>query len=370
MKRLHLQTGQSFFNSPVEQCFYCERHINGPNSWSNLERVTDYFRPSLRGGPTIKIIACHSCQRSKIGLQPEEFIEKLAAASENQQPYKNIDYSQMETIVRNVNYVLTELEKNLDNRQLTIIRKVNQTNPTLIYKALLIPTDNSPSCFYCQSPLDHAGEDHRYRITKDHFRPISKHPRSRLLLLSCPLCNHTKGNDEPEVFLAKIKIAYYHSEDYKKIPFMHLENIIKNLDTKLQDSKQHILGHPALTVIQRYDISLLRRRAFNRSDLAVLACLDDYSLLDLILLCLSLQYRSTLKNLIFEAKFLNIHHFDRLLNLSLTLGWLSTFYSINTIDFSSITSEKMLKQYYILNDYGREIVSLGLTDDLAPNLLL
>ncbi|MEJ5145093.1 HNH endonuclease [Sphingobacterium sp. MYb388] len=362
MRKFHIPRGQSFFSSPTNQCYYCERNLNGAKSWTNLERTSDLFRPSTKSyGHKIKVIVCHTCQRSKTGLEPEEFLEHLQEALDNRQDYKNIDHSRIKTIVKNVNFILRNIEENLNKRNLTISRKSGIKKSILTYHSIQAPSrenKNTLMCFYCQKPLDNTLYDPSCKITRDHVRPKSKHPKSRLIVFSCPPCNGTKNNDEPEVFLAKLKIAYCQEQDFKKIPLCHLETIIMNLESLITKTLKPYPDYPALALVQHYDIRKLRQRIHDHQGASWLDELDDYTLLDLLLLCLTLQHKKSPEKLHSEARFLNIQNLEILLNLALQIGWVSAFYRIDTIDFLSITEIKQLNQYYILNDRGRAILQL------------
>ena len=362
MRKFHIPREQSFFSSPTNQCYYCERNLNGAKSWTNLERTSDLFRPSTKSnGHKIKVIVCHTCQRSKTGLEPEEFLEHLQEALDNRQDYKNIDHSRIKTIVKNVNFILRNIEENLNKRNLTISRKSGIKKSILTYHSAQISSTvnkNTLTCFYCNKPLDNTIYDPSSKITRDHVRPKSKHPKSKLIVFSCPLCNSTKSNDEPEIFLAKLKIASYHKQDFKKILFCNLHTIITNLESLITKTLKPPLKSPALTMLRHYDITMLRQRIRENMGSVWLDELDDYTLLELLLLCLALQDNKPAKNLEMEARFLNIRNTEILLNLALQIGWVSAFYRIDTIDFLSITEIKQLNQYYILNDRGRAILKL------------
>lgn len=376
MRRLRITHGSSFYSPPVDQCFYCERHLSGYNSWTNLQRCNDLFRPSTKlCGNKIRVIVCHTCQRAKSRLEPEEFMEILQESFEKQQEFKYIDVSRIQTVAKNVSYILNHLEPNLNQRNLTIVKKTDSEKPQLKYQDIpkeqsnvaVTQVNTTLTCYYCDRALDTSRKDPNCQITRDHVRPISKHPDSRLIVFSCYLCNNTKANDEPEVFLAKLTIAHYHEQNYKKIPYHQISTMIINLRYLINKSLQPFASYPVLETLQLYDLPILRQQLHDKSRQLWLDQLDDYALLELLLVCLSAQTRRSRDGLAHDAAFFNILLWQERLELALKIGWVSAFYRIDTIDFHSLTDEKEFDQFYILNDRGRAVLQLEMNRRVQQN---
>jgi len=377
MRRLRITHGPSFYRSPVDQCFYCERHLSGYNNWTNLQRCNDLFRPSTKWyGNKIRVTVCHTCQRAKSRLEPEEFLEILQECSERQQEFKYIDVSRIQTVIRNVSYILNQLEPNLHQRNLSIVKKTDSEKPQLKYQDVTgaqsineaaAQINTTLTCYYCNRPLDISRRDPSRQITRDHVRPISKHPDSRLIVFSCHRCNNTKANDEPEIFLSKLKIAHYHEQNYKKIPYHLLSTIIINLRNLINKSLQPFASYPILETLQLYDLPALRQQLHDKKRQLWLDQLDDYALLELLLVCLSVRTKRSREGLAHDAAFCNIMLWQERLDLALTIGWISAFYRIDTSDFHSLMDEKEFDQFYILNNRGRAILQLEMTCSQQQN---
>ncbi|MFC3352416.1 hypothetical protein [Sphingobacterium zeae] len=229
-------------------------------------------------------------------------------------------------------------------------------------------------CFYCERHLsDHNNWTNLQRcndlfrpstkscgnkITRDHVRPISKHPESRKIVFSCHSCNNSKANDEAEIFLAKLKIANTHNQNYKKIPYHLLSTIIVNLQDLIHKSLRPFARYPALSILQRYDLSLLRQQLHGKNRQLWLDRIDDYTLLELLLLCLGAQNNRSRDGLAHDAAFFNITLWQERLELALEIGWISAFYRIDTIDFHALMEEQEFDQFYILSDRGRAALQL------------
>ena len=65
------------------------------------------------------------------------------------------------------------------------------------------------TCFYCQKPISVDAEDQAARLTVDHLRPRSKGGRNILgnLRPACVPCNHEKGDDDPDPWLARRRLT-------------------------------------------------------------------------------------------------------------------------------------------------------------------
>ncbi len=368
MRKLRITYGHSFYSFPIEQCFYCERHLSDHNNWTNLQRCNDLFRPSTKlSGNKIRVVVCHTCQRAKSRLEPEEFIEILQASYDKIQEFKYIAVSHISTIISNILYILDHLEPDLNGRNLTIFKRTDSEKPQLKYQAMSSPLsiqtnasqfNTSLTCYYCNRPLDASRKDASLQITRDHVRPISKHPESRQIVFSCHLCNNSKANDEPEIFLAKLKIAHYHEQNYKKIPYHLLSTMIVSLQDLISKSLQSFAPYPVLDILHHYDLSLLRKQLHRKQRQLWLEQIDDYALLELLLLCLGAQNKRSSEGLAHDAAFFNITLWQERLELALEIGWISAFYRIDTIDFHALMQEQEFDQFYILNDRGRAALQL------------
>ncbi|MGF7028460.1 hypothetical protein [Sphingobacterium sp. HSC-15S19] len=368
MRKLRITYGHSFYSSSIEQCFYCERHLSDHNNWTNLQRCNDLFRPSTKlSGNKIRVVVCHTCQRAKSRLEPEEFIEILQASFDRIQEFKYIAVSHIQTIISNILYILDHLEPDLNGRNLTVLKRTNSENPQLKYQAVSSPLSIQPNasqmntsltCYYCNTALDISRQDPSRQITRDHVRPASKHPESRQIVFSCHSCNNSKANDEPEIFLAKLKIANTHKQNYKKIPYHLLSTIIVNLQDLIHKSLKPFAPYPVLAILQRYDLSLLRQQLHGKNRQLWLERIDDYALLELLLLCLGAQNNRSQDGLAHDAAFFNITLWRERLELALEIGWISAFYRIDTIDFHALMEEQDFDQFYILSDRGRAALQL------------
>ncbi|WP_159729468.1 hypothetical protein [Sphingobacterium sp. 18053] len=368
MRKLRITYRQSFYNSPIEQCFYCKRHLSDHNNWTNLQRCNDLFRPSTKlCGNKIRVVVCHTCQRAKSQLEPEEFIEILQGCFDKTKEFKYIAVSQIQTIIRNILYILDHLEPDLNGRNLTVLKRTDSEKPQLKYQAVSSPLSIQPNasqintsltCYYCNTPLDITRQDPSRQITRDHVRPLSKHPESRKIVFSCHSCNNSKANDEPEIFLAKLKIANYHKQNYKKIPYHRLCTIIVNLQDLIHKSLKPFAPYPVLSILKCYDLSLLRQQLHREKRQLWLERIDDFVLLELLLLCLSAQNNRSRDGLAHDAAFFNITLWQERLELALEIGWISAFYRIDTIDFHALMEEQEFDQFYILSDRGRAALQL------------
>ncbi len=368
MRKLRITHGRSFQSSPIEQCFYCERHLSSHYNWTNLQRCNDLFRPSTKlCGNKIRVVICHTCQRAKSRLEPEEFIEILQASFDKTQEFKYIAVSQIQTIISNILYILDHLEPDLNGRNLTVLKRTGSEKPLLNYQAVSSPLSIQPNasqmntsltCYYCNTPLDISRQDPSRQITRDHVRPASKHPESRQIVFSCHSCNNSKANDEPEIFLAKLKIANTHKQNYKKIPYHLLSTIIVNLQDLIHKSLKPFAPYPVLDILQRYDLSLLRQQLHGKNRQLWLDRIDDYALLELLLLCLGAKNNRSQDGLAHDAAFFNIPLWRERLELALEIGWISAFYRIDTIDFHALMEEQEFDQFYILSDRGRAALQL------------
>ncbi len=363
MRKLRITYGRSFQSTPIEQCFYCERHLSSHHNWTNLQRCNDLLRPSTKmSGNKISVIVCHTCKRAKLQLEPEEFIEKLRACFETQQDFKHIDASRIQMVIKNLTSILDYLEPNLNGRNLTVAKRTDLEKPILKYQVVTsvqsIQSNTTLTCYYCNRPLDASRKDASLHITRDHVRPISKHPESRQIVFSCHLCNNSKANDEPEIFLAKLKIAHYHKQNYKKIPYHLLSTMIVSLQDLISKSLKSFAPYPVLDILHHYDLSLLRKQLHRKQRQLWLEQIDDYALLELLLLCLGAQNKRSSEGLAHDAAFFNITLWQERLELALEIGWISAFYRIDTIDFHALMQEQEFDQFYILNDRGRAALQL------------
>lgn len=368
MRKLRITYGRSFQSTPIEQCFYCERHLSSHHNWTNLQRCNDLLRPSTKmSGNKISVIVCHTCKRAKLQLEPEEFIEILQGCFDTQQEFKYIDVSRIQMVIKNLIYILDYLEPNLNGRNLTVAKRTDSEKPLLNYQAVTSSLsiqsnasqiNTSLTCYYCNRPLDASRKDASLQITRDHVRPISKHPESRQIVFSCHLCNNSKANDEPEIFLAKLKIAHYHKQNYKKIPYHLLSTMIVSLQDLINNSLKSFAPYPVLDILHHYDLSLLRKQLHRKQRQLWLEQIDDYALLELLLLCLGAQNKRSSEGLAHDAAFFNITLWQERLELALEIGWISAFYRIDTIDFHALMQEQEFDQFYILNDRGRSALQL------------
>lgn len=363
MRKLRITYGRSFQSTPIEQCYYCERHLSSHHNWTNLQRCNDLLRPSTKmSGNKISVIVCHTCKRAKLQLEPEEFIEILQGCFDTQQEFKYIDVSRIQMVIKNLIYILDYLEPNLKGRNLTVVKRTDLEKPILKYQVVTsvqsIQSNTTLTCYYCNRPLDASRKDASLQITRDHVRPISKHPESRQIVFSCHLCNNSKANDEPEIFLAKLKIAHYHKQNYKKIPYHLLSTMIVSLQDLISKSLKSFAPYPVLDILHHYDLSLLRKQLHRKQRQLWLEQIDDYALLELLLLCLGAQNKRSSEGLAHDAAFFNITLWQERLELALEIGWISGFYRIDTIDFHALMQEQEFDQFYILNDRGRSALQL------------
>lgn len=355
MSKLHFFYEQSVASVSKLQCTYCERHLSKQQDLFALEKLGDIFRPATQSfGNKIKVIVCQSCKSAKKGLSPEEFLARLEQALANRCYYQHIDLLRMQTIIDNISYILHRIEIHLGQRNLTIYRKKGNAKPILNYRA--ITSDERISfiaCYYCHKLLDNTSKYTDNRITRDHVRPISKHPDTKVTVFCCPACNNAKSNDEPELFLAKLQIAHYSHLNYKNIPYDKLTLVMDGLRALLEHMAKPCDKYTYLNSIHEYHISQLRHHITGKVRQDLLNTVDDYALLELLLLCFILQKRMSSEALEQEAYYLNIVHFEAQLYLALKLGWVSLFYSIQTIDFPTVLENEMHEQCYELNTRGR-----------------
>lgn len=205
-------------------------------------------------------------------------------------------------------------------------------------------------CYYCERWIGTRDSTGLLKRSLDHVRPKSKHVFSNILIVCCHICNTSKGDLEPEIFLEKLKIALQDHSDFSNIPHAVLSNVIKNTTMLLEKRIKPLRNYAVTMHLHCCTIQHLRSLARDLLGDKTVDQLHDHFFLDLKIIMLgTLKY---VPKLLLEIRHRNISksHFDKLIQTLKDLDWI--------IEFGSDSINKSRRRYYALSNSGKKALLL------------